>query len=251
MSNFVEIIPLAFGTKLTLKAGCVLIRDGSTNILVDPGQFASRHELDQMLMAKASITISNIDIVYFTHLHFDHYDDLGFSDVPLVLMPRQEVQEVKELMRLRHDVDAYKKRINSSHELLAGIFLRQFVRLMDDQRYDLDNTSFARKLQTVLPGELISSRVKTVDLPGHSIGQIGLEMQTQWGRTLVAADAVLSVEDYLAESFDHHLVIHNLAAMKATRQRLAEYDCVVPGHGTWFCPRTALPLTTKEDKTYA
>jgi glyoxylase-like metal-dependent hydrolase (beta-lactamase superfamily II) len=242
---------MACGTRLTLKAGCVLLRDGGVTILVDPGQFASRRELDAVLMAKAAITTAAVDMVFFTHLHFDHYDDLGFADVPAVVMPQHAVAEVEALMRLREDAAAYERRIRDSHEVLAGIFLRQFLRLKDDPRYDFDRVSFASRLRTVAPGEHLTPRIATVDLPGHCIGQLGLAMPTQWGNTLVAADAVLSLEDYGAASFDHHLVIQHRAAMHTTRQRLAGYDCIVPGHGDWFCPATALPVSTEKEPSHA
>jgi glyoxylase-like metal-dependent hydrolase (beta-lactamase superfamily II) len=251
VSDFIQIISLACGTRLTLKAGCVLLRDGGVTILVDPGQFASRRELDAALMARAAITLADVDMVYFTHLHFDHYDDLGFANVPAVVMPQREVAEVVALMRLRHDTAAYEHRIRDSHEVLAGIFLRQFLRLKDDPRYDFDNVSFASRLRTVLPGERLTPHITTVDLPGHCIGQLGLQLPTQWGNTLIAADAVLSLQDYGAASFDHHLVVQHRASMQATRKRLAGYDCIVPGHGEWFCPATALPVSTQKELSHA
>jgi glyoxylase-like metal-dependent hydrolase (beta-lactamase superfamily II) len=238
VSECLDIVPLALGTRLTLKAGCVLIRDGATRVLVDPGCFAGRAQLDAALHERAGVGLADVDLVFFTHLHFDHYNDLGFADVPRVVMPRREAEEVAILAGLRGDVPAYREHIRNSHHQVSSIFMRQFVALMDDRRYALDQVSFRRQLEFAEPGDVLTPNLRVIDLAGHSIGQLGLALRTRWGLTAVAADAVLSAEDYAAQGIDHHLVVHDREALLRSRARLGGFDCIVPGHGAWFVPRT-------------
>ena len=249
-TELVDIVPLALGTKLTLKAGCVLISDGASRVLVDPGCFATRALLEQALQAAAGIGVADIDVLFFTHLHFDHYNDLGFADVPRVLMPRKEVAEVAVLTGLRGDVAAYTERIRAQHHHVAPVFLRQFLRLIDDRRYDFARISFAPRLELVAPGHPVTPNLRVIDLPGHSIGQVGLSMRTRFGHTAVVADAALSAEDYRQSGIGHHLVVFDPEALLRTRAQLAGFDCIVPGHGAWFNPRTGAPVTEQLEECH-
>ena len=251
MSDFVQIVPVALGTRLTLKAGCVLINDHGVRVLVDPGHFDTRARLEEALWHTAAIGLCDIDMVYFTHLHFDHYNDLGFADVPLVLMPRREKIAVDEFVALRGDLDAYETRIRAAHHSIAPVFMRQFLYMASDPRYDFDHVSFSQQLCLIDADKNITRNLKTVDLPGHSIGQLGLEMITRYGRTLVAGDAALSLEDYQQPDISHHLVVVDPDQLMATRSRLAEFDCVAPGHGAWFNPRTGQPISTTQEECNA
>lgn len=238
MSEQVDITPLAFGTKLTLKAGCVLIQDGGLSILVDPGHYGSRPVLDAALECAAGIRVADVDVVFFTHLHFDHYNDLGFSDIPRVVMPRKEKAAVESLSKFAFHIDMYSQNIRETHQKIAPVFMRQFLRFSNDVRYNFAKVSFRDRLVLADPGNYITPNVRTIDLAGHSVGQLGLDMTTQWGRTVVAGDAVLSFEDYCAGGIAHHLVVFDVEKLLAARQRLAKFNCIVPGHGAWFHPRT-------------
>lgn len=248
MSERVNLVPLAVGTRLTLRAGCVLIEDGAERVLVDPGCFATRAQLERVLQACAGIGVADVTVLFFTHLHFDHYADLGFADVPRVLMPRREFEAVRELGGLRGDAVAYQARIEATHQRVSPVFMRQFLRLMDDPSYDFERVSFRPQLQLVAPGDRPTPNLRVIDLAGHSVGQVGLEMHSVHGRTAVAADAVLSAEDFRQPGIGHHLVVHDEAALLATRARLAQFDCVVPGHGAWFDPRTGRPLPALQEE---
>lgn len=251
MSEPVRIVPLALGTRLTLKAGSTLLIDGARHVLVDPGCFQTRAALDAALDRAAGIGVADLDTVFFTHLHFDHYNDLGFADVPRVAMPRREANEVHTLMALSHDLAAYQGWIERTHEVVSPVFMRQFVHLRDDPRYDFARVSFRKRLELVEPGQWLTDRLHLIDLRGHSVGQIGIETRTAHGRTAVVADAALSAEDYRREGVDHHLVVHNRALLIESRARLAHMDCIVPGHGAWFCPRTGAVIQPIEELCHA
>ena len=72
MAAGARVLGLALGTRLTLRAGATLVVDGDTRIVVDPGPFQSLAELAAALHPHG-LTPADIDTVYFTHLHFDHY----------------------------------------------------------------------------------------------------------------------------------------------------------------------------------
>jgi len=234
----VALTPLAYGTKLTLKAGCVLIDDGGVRILVDPGHFGSRVELAAAMEALAGCALEDVDVLFFTHLHFDHYADLGFAEVPRVAVPEKEFQFFGAAAELKHDPEAFLDFIRSNHEHIAPIFLRHFQRLAHDRRYNFETVSFRDRLELVRPGELLSPRVRVIDLPGHSPGHCGLELYTRWGRTVIAGDAVLSLEDSRATDASHHLIAYRFDKLVQSRERLKLFDFIIPGHGTWFSPRT-------------
>jgi glyoxylase-like metal-dependent hydrolase (beta-lactamase superfamily II) len=247
VSEPVRITPLALGTRLTLKAGCTLLSDGGQHVLVDPGCFPSRGTLEAALRAAAGIGVADLHTVFFTHLHFDHYNDLGFSDLPRVAMPRREANEVQELSSRRHDLQAYRSRIESTHEVVSPVFMRQFLSLREDPRYDLARVSFRPRLALVEAGQWLTDRLRLIDLAGHSVGQLGLRTTTVHGDTAVVADAALSAEDYQRPGIGHHLVVQDSQRLLQSRARLAQHDCIVPGHGAWFHPRTGTRIQPIEE----
>ena len=243
----VRIRPVGIGTRLTLRCGCVLLDDAGTTVLVDPGHFSGdRAALDAALHAAAGIGLDDIDIVFFTHLHFDHYDDLGYGPRTTVAVSARELEFFARFIAARDDGEGVEAFLAREYEHLAPVFRRQFVRLAHDRRYDFANASFAGRLRTVAPGEALTPNLRVIDLEGHAPGQIGLDCRTAHGRTAIAGDALLSLDDALAADVAHHLVYWRHDLLLAARESLAGHDCVVPGHGPWFEPRSARLIETTE-----
>lgn len=239
----VGIHALGFGTRLTLRVGCVLLEDAGRRILVDPGHFDSKAELLQALQQHAGIGLAQVDTVFFTHLHFDHYNDLDFSEAGEVLVSAEEMIFIEASARAGADGDdSYREFIEANYEFVAPVFMRQFMRLYKDARYDFERVSFAAKMRRVQAGEYVSPNVRIVALPGHSPGLLGLSCTTHWGSTLIAGDAVLSLADACSEEGEGHLIWHRKTALQQTRAACMRFDAVVPGHGPWFCPATARVL---------
>lgn len=238
MSEKARVYRLNRPTRLTLRASATLVVDGPRRFLVDDGDFATAAELDAALRSVVGFGLDGITDAYFTHLHFDHYKALapecrGWR----IHVPRQEYRFVCELMRYREDRAAYKAFLKESHELIAPVFLREFLRLATDSRYDFESSDRACEFHLCDPGEQLSPHVATVDLAGHCPGQMGLWVDTEQGACMIAGDAVLSLDDFLATGIDHHLIVHDRERLLASRRRVAEADFVVPGHGEWFDPR--------------
>lgn len=242
-----RVLGLALGTRLTLRAGATLVLDGELRIVVDPGPFADLAQLGAAL-APHGLTPADIDTVYFTHLHFDHYTPAAIpAGVRRVCIPAAERAYIEALMPLASDRDAYRARLLDTHERIAPVFLREFVRLASDARYDFARLPYADRLVELGPDTRPSPHTRTVALPGHCPGQLGLEVTTAHGTVLIAGDAVLSLADWQAPDVAHHLIVHDTAALIASRARAGRADCVVPGHGDWFSPHTGGVLAADSD----
>jgi len=247
VSDLVKITPLGFGTRLTLRVGCVLLEDAGHRVLVDPGHFDSKAELMQALNERANLTLADIDTVFFTHLHFDHYNDLDFSEVGEVLVSDEEMVFIEASAQAGEGGDeSYRAFIDAHYEFVAPVFMRQFMRLYRDARYDFAQVSFASKMRRVRAGEKVAPNVYIVALPGHSPGLLGLACETHWGDTLIAGDAVLSLEDMCSPEGEGHLIWHRREELEQTRTACMKFDAIVPGHGPWFCPATARVLGETE-----
>lgn len=242
----VRIHALGFGTRLTLRVGCVLLEDAGHRILVDPGHFDSKAELLQALRKHAGIGLADIDTVFFTHLHFDHYNDLDFSEVGEVLVSAEEMDFIDASARAGEGGDeSYRGFIEAHYEFVSPMFMREFLRLYKDARYDFRRVSFADRMRRVRAHEHVTPNVRIVALPGHSPGLLGLTCETRWGDTLIAGDAVLSLADACGAEGETHLIWHRKDALLRTRAACMKFDVVVPGHGPWFCPATAQILDEK------
>lgn len=237
-----RVLPLAVGTRLTLRAATTCIVDAEGLTLVDPGTLAAPVEIDQALM-RYGYRLTDVIRVFYTHLHFDHYAGTRFDDhVREIMMPRAEYEFIHRISPLRDCPEQYAAALTASHERIAPVFMRQFLRLANDARYDFERIGLGARLRLMEPGMPVGAAMHCVDLAGHCPGQLGLELNTRHGRTLIAADAVLSLEDWTAPSLDHLLIIWDTERLLAARRRLADADCLIPSHGVWFRPADASPV---------
>ncbi|HLC64613.1 MAG TPA: MBL fold metallo-hydrolase [Candidatus Nanoarchaeia archaeon] len=67
---------LAKDTKGHTCSNVVLVQDGKTNIIVDPGTLPSQELLTQKLRQEG-LAVEDINIVFITHSHMDHYRNIG------------------------------------------------------------------------------------------------------------------------------------------------------------------------------
>jgi len=232
----------------TLRVGATLIIDGERRILVDSGYFETLGELDTALHQAAGLGSDDITDVYYTHLHYDHYSPLLFAKTGLRFhMPRAEYHFINALMQYRLDADSFCAFLKKTHDLIAPVFLRQFLLFANDPRYELDRIANGNEIHLCDAEERISPHVTTIALPGHCPGQLGLELETRHGAGIVAGDAVICLNDYTAADTKHHLIVHNREQLLASRQRVAQADFVIPGHGDWFDPRQNTVVTFQEN----
>jgi len=244
VSSIASVFRLNKASRLSLRAGATLIIDGDHCILVDSGYFETAAELNAALQQQAQLNIADITDVYYTHLHYDHYRPMIFENTQLRFhIPQIEFQFVNELMKHRQNERRFSAFLQETHELIAPVFLRQFLSLANDPRYKLDTIADHNEIHLCQPEEQLTGHVKTIDLSGHCPGQLGLEIETEHGTGIVAGDAVISISDFLASDTKHHLIVHNRKKLLLSRQKVAQADFVIPGHGDWFKPNDNTPIT--------
>ena len=236
MQAAIHVHSLAFGTRLTLRAGTCVVLSGEEVTLVDPGAMDDLDDIDLAVRAYG-LRLADVTRAFYTHLHFDHYAGMWVDEhVREIAIPRAEYAFIRRLMRLRHDRTAYRAMLQETHDHIAPVFLRQFMRLADDPRYDFDRPELQDRLRLVEPGEQVGPGILSVDLAGHCPGQLGLLGHSQHGETLIAGDAVLSLEDWTAADTAHLLIAWDRRRLREKRARMAGMDCLIPSHGRWFRP---------------
>jgi len=77
-----------------------LVKDGNLNIVVDPGILESQDILIEALK-KEGLTVDDVDIVFITHSHLDHYRNIGmFAEAKTLeyfgLWNKSTIEERKE-----------------------------------------------------------------------------------------------------------------------------------------------------------
>jgi glyoxylase-like metal-dependent hydrolase (beta-lactamase superfamily II) len=196
----------------------VLRSEGET-ILVDTGfdpAVARRRERTCLLdpvdaLARLGTGVQAIERIVVTHLHYDHIGNLArFPDAQLLIPAR----ELEFWLSPAAGDPAH------SHPV---------------ERSELEHVAAARaagRVRELEDGDAVAPGVRVLALPGHSPGQVGLELDAEHGPVILASDAVHFYEE-LAEDRPF-AVFHDLHAMRASHALLREREAggalVVPGH---------------------
>jgi glyoxylase-like metal-dependent hydrolase (beta-lactamase superfamily II) len=192
----------------TPHATTTLIRAGNRNILVDPGLPAPA--LAARLNERTGLAPGAIDTVFLTNARPSHRAGLGLFAAATVL--------VHELER-----DAERARLSA---------------LIDDApEHDLDRAHLQRELaiiESLRPADdKLAGGVDLFPLFGYTPGTTGLLVSTALTTTLIAGDAVVTLDHFLAGQ-----VLPDCYDVRAAQESMAEVyeiaDLVVPGHDNWF-----------------
>jgi glyoxylase-like metal-dependent hydrolase (beta-lactamase superfamily II) len=192
----------------TPHATTTLIRVGKRSVLVDPGLPAQA--LGARLYERTGMTPDQIDTVFLTNAHPAHRGGLSLFTKAKVLI----------------------------HELEQLASVAQLQRMIDGApEEDIDRAVMQRELQLVssfkIAEDKLADHVDLFPLFGYTAGTCGLLVTTALTSTLIAGDAVPTLDHFLAgqvlpESFD----------IKAAQESMAEVyeiaDLVVPGHDNLF-----------------
>jgi glyoxylase-like metal-dependent hydrolase (beta-lactamase superfamily II) len=174
-----------------------------TRVLVDPAHVGRRPVLWEAL-ARRGLTAGDIDIVALTHAHWDHIQNIDvFEHAPLLVHKLERRYAHKPH---KHDWATPK---------WTGLVLEQ-----SDIREVEDGSK-------IIPG------VTVIDMPGHSVGSIGIAVETAGGMSVITGDALHYA--YVATSRENPLVFWN--AEQATRsidRAVALADILYPGHDQPF-----------------
>lgn len=177
----------------------------ATRILIDPADVTRRRVLWAAL-ADRGLTPRDIDIVVLTHAHWDHMHNIDvFDHAPVYLHPDERRYA------------AHPDRADWATPAWTGLVL---------ERADLRD---AEEGCVIIPG------VRVVELPGHSVGSVGVAVEGDNGVSLVTGDAVPYAS--AARSGVNPLVFSDVERSRASIERaMASADTIYPGHDQAFHP---------------
>jgi len=191
-------------------ATTVLIRYGSTSILVDPG--LPNEILSQRLDERTGLKPQQIDVVFLTCFRPVHRRGLRLFERARWLMHDPEI----EAMRARLDELAAGARDSGDQDLRG---------LLHDERSLLGRVEPAP--------EKLTRSVHLFPCRGVTPGAAGLLLSAATGTTIIAGDAIVT-RDY----FEAGRVFEQVADVDAARESLVDIvevaDDIVPGHDNIF-----------------
>ena len=189
---------------------CYLVTDGGQAILVDT---ASGQNLDQVMAECDTYTLK---LIVLTHVHFDHAENAAALSarygVPVAIHRKDE-----ELF------DSFDKQPLKSSGLVGCVVLGMSLKV-------LRNTTVARpdNLIYVEEGDDLNAygfNAKVIELPGHTLGSIGLDVE---GRHLLVGDAL---DNWIRPGTGHLFYDKEATRKSAEKIRALGDRTIYYGHG--------------------
>jgi N-acyl homoserine lactone hydrolase len=174
-------------------------------ILIDTGHVGRRTALDQSLRQRG-LTRDSIDVLFLTHAHWDHIENLDmFPQAEVVMHPDE-----RRYIRRPHHNDT------GCPQWTEAVV----------SRYE-DQVRVVEEGTRLLPG------VEVVAAPGHSAGTIALAVATTDGIAIIAGDSIQN--STVARERRNALVFWNeQQANQSVDKLLAIGDIIYPGHDLPF-----------------
>ncbi|HEV7297804.1 MAG TPA: MBL fold metallo-hydrolase [Tepidisphaeraceae bacterium] len=192
----------------TAHATTTLIRSGKRTILVDPGLPGAA--LAARLYERTGLKPSAIDTVFLTNFRGAHRAGLDIFDKAKLMIHELEQSAARQHLQ---------NLINDAPEE------------DEDRKYFIAELRLLERLQPA-PDKL-ADNVDLFPLFGYTPGTTGLLVTTPATSTLIAGDAVATLDHFLAGQ-----VLPDAADIKAAQEVLGEVyeiaDLVVPGHDNLF-----------------
>lgn len=191
------------GTNVGTMAFCsVILIEGEKRLIFDTGHVGRRTYIETQLAAR-DLGRDDVDLQVLSHAHWDHIQNIDMFAAPVLLHPIEQ-----HYARDPHVNDWATPRWTS------GIL--DTVALIE-----------AGEGYEVMPG------VRVLELPGHSPGAIGLEVETPDGICLVVGDAIHSGK--VAQRGRSPLVFFDQEAADASIRRCVQTGHLIyPGHDNPF-----------------
>ena len=189
---------------------CYLVTDGGQAILVDT---ASGQNLDQVMAECDKYTLK---LIVLTHVHFDHAENAAALSarygVPVAIHRKDE-----ELF------DSFDKQPLKFSGLVGCVVLGMSLKV-------LRNTTVARpdNLIYVEEGDDLNAygfNAKVIELPGHTLGSIGLDVE---GRHLLVGDAL---DNWIRPGTGHLFYDKEATRKSAEKIRALGDRTIYYGHG--------------------
>lgn len=183
--------------------GVILIRSDETTILFDTGHVGRRTVLEDAL-TKAGVATGDVDYVFLSHAHWDHVQNIDiFENAQFLMSPRELAYARKP-----HRNDW------STPQWTGAI---------------LDTVS----IQEVDHGDVITTGVEVIGVPGHSPGSLALSVETGEGIACLAGDALHFAS--VAQTKKNPTVFWDDDLATESIERLVKRaDVLYPGHDRPF-----------------
>lgn len=178
----------------------ILIRSDRT-LLFDTGQYANRLALLDALRARG-MTPDDVDAVIMSHLHWDHVLNLDLFRRPPIFVHQRELDYAVSSTRREGDW--------ATPKILPAL---------------LDG----KEVKTVSEGDVLAQGVTVMETPGHSPGQISLQVLTDDGPVCLASDAAQSARS-LARLRPEMVFWDETEAVKSLRKVRDAAPVIYPGH---------------------
>lgn len=175
-------------------ATSTVIQTKQGNILVDPSMPAE--EMQRAVYHACGLRPEEINIIYSTHLHNDHWMGIeGFPNAEFYMAKG----DYEGLMALR----------------------------------DCTSEAAAKVLDRAKPADKELAGCTLVPLPGHTAGLQGLLFDAPEGKVLACGDAVMGYEYF--EAKQGYFFSYSLAQCMESIEKASKIaDIIIPGHGNYF-----------------
>lgn len=177
----------------------VLLETGGQRALFDCGHGPTRRLLCDRL-GQLGLQLDDIDLLIFSHGHFDHVLNLDLFPKAPILMSCDERDYVEAPFE---------------HDMVTPRYLPALLQDRDVQLIDAETE--------ILPG------VTAFPTPGHAPGHISLELTTPDGPVVLAADALKTIREALTGIPDLELDPHK-RGQTSIQEVLRRGKVIVPGH---------------------
>ncbi len=195
---------VSFGTDSGTPAFCsVLLIEGEKRVIFDSAHVGRRTYMEAQLQARG-LTPRDIDLQVLSHAHWDHIQNCDVFDHAPLLIHRDERRYAQQPHRNDWATPQW-----------TGAVLERMP------------------LQEVGEGAEIMPGCRVIELPGHSPGSIGLEVETENGIAVICGDAIHNAA--VAQAGRNPLVFWNAEQADASVRRVVQSGALVyPGHDRPF-----------------
>ena len=189
---------------------CYLITDGSKAILVDT---ASKQNLDQVI---SECDKYEMKLIVLTHVHFDHAENAaelsGRYGIPAAIHRKDE-----ELF------ESYDRQPLKSSGLVGRVVLGLSLKVLKNTHVKRpDHLIYVRDGDDLGP---YGFEAKVVELPGHTLGSIGVDVE---GKHLIVGDAL---DNWIRPGIGH--LFYDRGAVRKSAEKIREMGdrTIYYGHG--------------------
>lgn len=153
---------------------------------------------------KMNMDINTIDMVFISHLHYDHCCNIELFDNAEILVSSRELEYV-----------------------LSG----EYKKYKDPYVPYATVKHFENRFRTFEEGEEIAPGVKTISFPGHTPGVSGLVLMEE--RVVFTGDSVKNAYDF-THGIPPYAIYDGSLGLESYKKIPPVADVIVPGHGRPF-----------------